>query len=83
MARLVMQGYPGSVVASVAYTLEGSTLQIEMKGMASEPTPLSMAHHSYFNLAGHQAGSAALYNHSIKTWATWWFTILPFLAALT
>ena len=74
-------------------------------GMASEATPVNMAHHSYFNLAGiyehcvfvfflfvfcifyilstwpnhsyldlagHQAGSSALYNHSIKTWATWW-----------
>ena len=29
-----IQGYPGSVVASVAYTLEGSSLQIRMKGMA-------------------------------------------------
>lgn len=66
------EGYPGSVVASVAYTLEGSSLQIRMKGTASESTPVNMAHHSYFNLAGHNAGSAALYNHSIKTWATWY-----------
>ena len=40
--------------------------------MGSEATPVNMAHHSYFNLAGHNAGSAALYNHSIKTWATWY-----------
>ena len=33
MTRAI-QGYPGSVVASVAYTLEGSSLQIRMKGMA-------------------------------------------------
>ena len=48
-----------------------STLHILMKGMASMATPLNMAHHSYFNLGGHQAGSQALYNHTIKTWATW------------
>ena len=33
MTRAI-QGYPGSVVGSVAYTLEGSSLQIRMKGMA-------------------------------------------------
>ena len=31
----VIQGYPGTVVASVSYTLEGSSLQIRMRGMAS------------------------------------------------
>jgi len=66
------EGYPGAVVASVTYTLERSTLHILMKGMASMATPLNMAHHSYFNLGGHQAGSQALYNHTIKTWATWY-----------
>jgi len=44
------EGYPGSVVASVAYTLQGSTLQIRMKGITSEATPVNLAHHSYFNL---------------------------------
>jgi len=65
------------VVASVAYILEGSSLQIKMRGMSSEATPVNMAHHSYFNLAGHQAGSGALYNHSIKTWATWYTPVDP------
>ena len=32
-----------------------------------------MINHLY--RAGHQAGSGALYNHSIKTWATWCFSI--------
>ena len=30
-----IQGYPGAVVASVAYILEGSSLQIKMRGMVS------------------------------------------------
>ena len=33
--KRVIKGYPGAVVASVSYTLEGSSLQIRMRGMAS------------------------------------------------
>ena len=35
--------------------------------MADRATPLSLAHHSYFNLGGHGAGRAALYNHTIRS----------------
>ena len=33
----VVQGYPGAVVASVAYTLDGSNLQITMRGIIMSP----------------------------------------------
>lgn len=53
------EGYPGSVAVTVIYTLtDAGELRIEMMATASEPTPVNLAHHSYWNLAGHDAGSA-------------------------
>lgn len=47
------EGYPGTVTASVGYTLRApATLRIEMTATTDAPTILSLAHHSYFNLAG-------------------------------
>lgn len=46
-------GYPGRVVATCTYTLqEPGTLRVELSATTDAPTPLSLAHHSYFNLDG-------------------------------
>jgi aldose 1-epimerase len=47
-------GYPGEVQALVRYTwTDDDVLVIEMRAETSQPTPVGMAHHSYWNLAGH------------------------------
>ena len=46
-------GFPGLVVCTLAYRLLApATLQIETVAVSDAPTPLNIAHHSYFNLDG-------------------------------
>jgi len=52
------QGYPGEVRAAVRYILTGANqLRVEMAAESSMETPVNLAHHSYWNLAGHESGS--------------------------
>lgn len=54
------EGYPGTVTVAVTYTLTADhTLLIDSEASADRPTPFSLTHHSYFNLAGHDSGSIA------------------------
>jgi len=54
------EGYPGTVYISVTYTVVDSySLLIETEANTDKPTPFSLAHHSYFNLAGEDSGSIA------------------------
>lgn len=46
------QGYPGTVDFTVTYRLEGPRLVCEMAGRPDRPTPINLAQHSYYNLAG-------------------------------
>jgi aldose 1-epimerase len=51
-------GFPGPVAYSICYKLlPGPTLRIEYTAVPQKATHLNIAHHSYFNLAGHAAGS--------------------------
>lgn len=51
------QGYPGNVSAAVTYTLtERNEFIFETEVTSDRPTPASLTHHSYFNLAGEAAG---------------------------
>jgi aldose 1-epimerase len=53
------EGYPGAVHAQVRYALvRDDELVIRMSARCSAPTLVNMAHHSYWNLAGHCHGSA-------------------------
>lgn len=62
-ARLVLrhvspdgdQGFPGEVSVAATYRLDGATLWLEFEAVTSQPTPLSLSAHPYFNLAGPQA----------------------------
>jgi aldose 1-epimerase len=46
-------GFPGTCRFEVEYELkEGGVLEVAMKGETTKATPVSLAHHSYFNLDG-------------------------------
>ncbi len=51
------EGYPGTLTCGVTYTLTNdNTLKIEYDAVTDKATPINLTHHSYFNLAGHDAG---------------------------
>lgn len=62
------QGYPGSIRASVSYTLTFDALDIRYRAETSKPTFVNLTNHSYFNLAGHDSGSIG--KHQIQINAT-------------
>lgn len=46
-------GYPGKVEVSVVFRLDGRKLTHNMRARVSEPTPINIVQHHYFNLMGH------------------------------
>jgi len=51
------EGYPGEVTASVTYTLTNANeLRVDMRATTDRITLVNMANHSYWNLAGADAG---------------------------
>jgi aldose 1-epimerase len=62
------EGYPGRLVARVVYTLTpAGELWVEMSATADEPTIVNLVNHSYWNLAGHAAGTIA--DHELAMFA--------------
>ena len=54
------EGYPGRLAVRTIYTLTpAGELWVEMTATTSAPTIVNLAHHSYWNLAGHASGSIA------------------------
>jgi len=52
------EGYPGNVRVAVTYTVtDENVFLIETEATSDRTTPLSLTHHSYFNLAGEGSGS--------------------------
>ena len=59
------EGYPGSVDIRVTYTLTSKgAFIVETEASSDRPTPVSLAHHSYFNLAGE--GSGDVLGHDVQ-----------------
>lgn len=46
------QGFPGTLTASVTYTLDGDALRIDYAAESDAPTVVNLTNHSYFNLKG-------------------------------
>jgi aldose 1-epimerase len=62
------EGYPGTVRVSVTYTVTAdNSFLIETEAETDAPTPLSLTHHSYFNLAGHDSGT--VHAHTLQVHA--------------
>jgi aldose 1-epimerase len=59
------EGYPGKVTAKTIYTLtDDNSLKVEMSATTDKTTLVNMAHHSYWNLAGHNSGT--IQNHTLQ-----------------
>jgi aldose 1-epimerase len=59
------EGYPGNVEISVTYTLTAANeFIVESEATSDRVTPLSLAQHSYFNLAGEGAGK--IFDHELQ-----------------
>jgi len=52
------QGYPGTLKATAEYILRDNTLTIRHTAISDKDTICSLTNHSYFNLSGHNSGSA-------------------------
>jgi len=56
-------GFPGNVTVTCVYRLlEPATLRIELSATTDRPTPVNLAHHSYFNLDG----SPSILDHRMR-----------------
>ncbi len=57
------EGYPGTVRFTVDMALSGSRLTYDMRAVPDRPTPINLAQHNYYNLAG---GQGDIFDHSIR-----------------
>jgi aldose 1-epimerase len=62
------EGYPGTLNVTVTYTLtNANALKIDYQATTDKPTVCNLAHHSYFNLAGHNSGDVL--KHTMQIFA--------------
>ncbi|XP_059619599.1 galactose mutarotase isoform X2 [Phlebotomus argentipes] len=60
------EGYPGDLLVQVRYELtDDDALKINFSATTSKLTSVNLTNHSYFNLAGHDAGNEEIYKHFV------------------
>mgnify|MGYP002519272889 CR=1 FL=1 len=57
------QGFPGNLTVTATYSLRGTVLSLLYTAVSDADTVCSLTNHSYWNLAGHDAGHTALCEH--------------------
>lgn len=78
------QGFPGNFTVYVTYTLtEENAVEIHYEGESDADTIANMTNHSYFNLAGHQAGMGKMLAHYMQIFAEEYTPISDFEAIPT
>ena len=71
-------GFPGNMSIKVTYTVTADKeLVIEYAGVSDKKTLFNMTNHSYFNLAGHDAGREAMENTMLTLNASNYTPIVP------
>lgn len=64
------QGYPGELHVRVTYTLfDDDSFRVDYSAIAGAPTVVNLTQHTYFNLAGHDAGDVL--DHALTIAATY------------
>uniref|UniRef100_H2ZBA5 Aldose 1-epimerase n=1 Tax=Ciona savignyi TaxID=51511 RepID=H2ZBA5_CIOSA len=54
-------GFPGELVSTVTYSLNGDTLEVQYNASSDQPTPVNLTNHANFNLGGHVS-----YDHKLS-----------------
>lgn len=74
------EGYPGRVDLAVTYTLTADhALWVDSEAVAQRVTPISLTHHSYFNLAG----GGSILGHDLQIHADAWVPAVDATMTLT
>lgn len=60
-------GFPGEVVARVAYVVDGDTVRVEMTATTDAPTVVNLTNHAYLNLDG---GGGSIDGHRLAVEAS-------------
>jgi len=68
------EGFPGNLDVHVTYRLtEQDEVSVEYTASTDKTTLVNLTQHSYFNLAGHNAGSAL--THELQIFSTWYLPV--------